>query len=46
MKRSSSSPCLRPASALAADPNGELVRLAAPIPDGQNVQFYRIHAKW
>ena len=31
---------------VAADPNGELVRLAAPIPDGQNVQFYRIHAEW
>ena len=29
-----------------ADPDGELVRLAAPIPGSQSVQFYRIQATW
>ncbi len=29
-----------------ADPDGELVMLAAPIPDDQPVQFYRIQATW
>ena len=29
-----------------ADPDGELVALAAPIPGEQTVQFYRIKAEW
>ena len=28
------------------DPDGELVALEAPIPEGQTVQFYRIKATW
>lgn len=29
-----------------ADPDGELIALEAPIPEGQTVQFYRIQATW